>query len=95
MGKEDPNKLVEVDWCGFGFTKVHRSIYEEMEYPYYPLRDAYIPDCNNPYKEGEKFDVNDLSFEDVSFCRNLYVKMQIKPLVVPKLRVGHLKSFFV
>mgnify|MGYP001442658121 FL=1 len=92
---KDPNKLVQVDWCGFGFTKVHRSIYEEMDYPYYPLRDAHIPDCRHPHKEGERFTVDDLSFEDVSFCRNVYDKLQIKPLVVPQLRVGHLKSFFV
>ena len=26
MGEKEPNKLVQVDWCGFGFTKVHRSI---------------------------------------------------------------------
>jgi hypothetical protein len=95
IGEEEPNKLVEVDWCGFGFTKVHRSIYEEMDYPYYPLRDAHIPDCKHPSKEGERFTVDDLSFEDVSFCRNVYDKLEIKPLVVPKLRVGHLKSFFV
>tara|TARA_R100001510_G_scaffold50116_1_gene48915 strand:- start:413 stop:973 length:561 start_codon:yes stop_codon:yes gene_type:complete len=95
MAEEEPNKLVQVDWCGFGFTKVHRSIYEQMDYPYYPLRDANIPDCDHPHKKGEKFDVIDMSFEDVSFCRNVYDKLQIKPLVVPKLRVGHLKSFFV
>ena len=95
IGEEEPNKLIEVDWCGFGFTKVHRSIYEEMDYPYYPLRDAHIPDCKHPSKEGERFTVDDLSFEDVSFCRNVYDKLEIKPLVVPKLRVGHLKHFFV
>ena len=93
--KEDPNKLVQVDWCGFGFTKVHRSIYEQMDYPYYPLNKAHIPDCNHPNKKEEKITVNDLSFEDVSFCRNVYEKLEIKPLVVPKLRVGHLKHFFV
>jgi hypothetical protein len=95
LGKENPNKLVEVDWCGFGFTKVHRSIYEQMDYPYYPLRTADITGCDDPDKEGEKFDVHDMSFEDVSFCRNVYDKLKIKPLVVPRLRVGHLKSFFV
>jgi len=93
--EKEPNKLVQVDWCGFGFTKVHRSIYEKMDYPYYPLRDANIPDCKHPSKEGERFTVKDLSFEDVSFCRNVYEKLKIKPLIVPKLRVGHLKHFFV
>tara|TARA_R100000322_G_scaffold13050_1_gene7827 strand:- start:5 stop:697 length:693 start_codon:yes stop_codon:yes gene_type:complete len=95
MGEKEPNKLVEVDWCGFGFTKVHRSIYEQMDYPYYPLNKVHITDCNHPNKDLGKFDVHDMSFEDVSFCKNVYDKLQIKPLVVPKLRVGHLKSFFV
>ena len=93
--KEQPSKLVQVDWCGFGFTKVHRSIYEKMEYPYYPLRDAHIEGCEDPNKKGEKFDVKDLSFEDVSFCRNCYDTTKIKPLVAPSIRVGHLKSFLV
>ena len=93
--EKEPNKLVEVDWCEFGFTKVHRSIYEQMDYPYYPLRDAHVPDCEHPYKKGEKFDVHDLSFEDVSFCRNVYDKLKIRPLVVPKIRLPHHKSFFV
>ena len=43
----------------------------------------------------EPLDVYDMSFEDVSFCRNVYEKLKIKPLVIPQLRVGHLKSFFV
>tara|TARA_R110002020_G_scaffold427069_1_gene636422 strand:+ start:198 stop:890 length:693 start_codon:yes stop_codon:yes gene_type:complete len=95
MGEEEPNKLVQVDWCGFGFTKVHRSIYEQLSYPFYPLNKAYIPDCEHPHNKGEKFDVNDLSFEDVSFCQNCYEKTGIKPLVAPRMRVPHLKSFFV
>ena len=95
IARDDPNKMIKVDWCGFGFTRVHRSIYEQMDYPFYPLRDAHVPDCEHPYKTGEKFDVNDLSFEDVSFCRNVYDKLKIKPVVVPQLKVGHLKSFFV
>lgn len=95
LGEEEPNKLVEVDWCGFGFTKVHRSIYEEMDYPYYPLNRAFVPDCEHPHRKGEKFDVHDLSFEDVSFCRNVYDKLKIKPLVVPKIRLPHNKNFFV
>ena len=93
MGEEEPNKLVEVDWCGFGFTKIHRSIFEEMDYPYFPLKEAYIGGCDD--KKGGTFDLRDLSFEDVSFCRNCREKTGIKPLVAPKIRVPHLKSFFV
>ena len=92
-GKKEPSKLIEMDWCGFGFTKTHRSIFEQMKYPYFPLNIVSIPDCDD--KKGGKFHLNDLSFEDVSFCRNCYEITKIKPLVVPKLRVGHLKSFFV
>ena len=68
IGKEEPHKLVEVDWCGFGFTKIHRSIFEEMEYPYFPLNHVSIPNCDD--KRGGKFDLEELSFEDVSFCKN-------------------------
>ncbi len=95
MAEESSNKLVQVDWCGFGFTKIHRSIYEQMEYPYYPLRDANINGCEDPNNKDKKIDVKDLSFEDVSFCRNCYDITKIKPLVAPQMRVGHLKSFLV
>jgi hypothetical protein len=95
MAEEGSNKLVQVDWCGFGFTKIHRSIYEQMEYPYYPLRNADIYGCQDPNDKDKKIDVKDLSFEDVSFCRNCYDITKIKPLVAPKMRVGHLKSFLV
>ena len=93
--EEDPKRIVQDDWCGFGFTKVHREIYEQMEYPFYPLNHAHITDCDSPIKKGEKFDVRDLSFEDVSFCMNCFEKTGIKPSVVPKIRVGHLKSYLV
>ena len=93
LGKEEPNKLVEVDWCGFGFVKMHRSIIEQMKYPYFPLNQVTIEGCDD--RKGGTFELNDLSFEDVSFCRNCYEATKIKPLVVPKIRVPHLKSFFV
>ena len=93
--KKEPSKLVQVDWCGFGFTKVHRSIYEKMDYPYYPLRNTLIENCDSPNQKGKKVDIKDLTFEDVSFCRNCYEETKIKPLVAPKIRVGHLKSFLV
>lgn len=91
--EKEPEILVKVDWCGFGFTKIHRSIFEEMDYPYFPLNNVSISNCDN--KKGGEFDLRELSFEDVSFCRNCYEKTKIKPLIVPNLRVGHLKSSFV
>ena len=95
MAKEDTRKIVQVDWCGFGFTKVHRSIYEQMDYPYYPLNEIEIEGCRDPKNEGEKITIKALSFEDVSFCRNCYKTTGIKPVVIPELRVAHLKSYFV
>ena len=92
---EESDKLLRVDWCGFGFTRVHRSIYEKMKYPYYPLNHVSVKGCVDPNNKDRIFDVEDLSFEDVSFCNNCYKVTGIKPLVVPKLRVGHLKSFII
>ena len=93
VGEKNKDTLVEVDWCGFGFTKVHRSIFEQMEYPYFPLNHAHIEDCDDG--NGGKFELNDLSFEDVSFCQNCYKTTGIKPKVLAPLRMGHYKSFFV
>jgi hypothetical protein len=93
LGEKTPNKLVQVDWCGFGFTKIHRSVFEKMEYPYFPLNHVDIKDCDDP--KGGKFHMKDLSFEDVSFCMNCYEQTAIKPLVVPRLRMMHYKSFLV
>lgn len=93
IAEEDNDKLVQVDWCGFGFTKLHRSIYEQMEYPYYPLNHTDIEGCSKP--DGGTFHLKELKFEDISFCQNCYETTGIKPLVAPKIRVGHLKSFLV
>jgi len=66
-----------------------------MDYPYYPLKNTLIENCDSPNQKGKKVDIKDLTFEDVSFCRNCYEETKIKPLVAPKIRVGHLKSFLV
>jgi hypothetical protein len=64
-----------------------------MEYPYFPLNHADIGNCDK--KDGGKFHLKDLTFEDVSFCQNCYKTTGIKPLVVPSIRLPHYKSFFV
>ena len=94
IAKSDPNKLVPVDWCGFGFTKVHRSIYEQMEYPYYPLNQFEIDGCSHPHT-GNEFTAKDLIFEDISFCQKCYDSTGIRPHVAPRIRLNHLKSSFV
>ena len=71
---------VNVDFTGFGFVKIHYSLLEKMTYPYFTL---------NIQKYG---DYQDLSSEDVSFCLNCYKETGIKPVILPILKVGHLKS---
>ena len=83
IGKEKPESLVEADFTGFGFTKLHTSILEEMTYPYFTLNVVHL---------GK---YTDMSFEDVSFCQNCARETGIKPFIVPRIRVGHYKSFFV
>ena len=77
--KNNPLEPIEVDFTGFGFVKTHRSIFEKMKYPYFTLNTQEI----GGYR--------DLSSEDVSFCQNCIRDTQIKPVIIPKLHVGHLK----
>ena len=87
-------KVLPVDWCGFGFTKVHRSVYEQMDYPYFTLNSFDIGETSYRHKHGE-FSAKDLIFEDISFCQNCYKATGIRPQVVPRIKVNHLKSSFV
>tara|TARA_Y100000004_G_scaffold161644_1_gene189825 strand:- start:4355 stop:5041 length:687 start_codon:yes stop_codon:yes gene_type:complete len=94
LAKADPDKVLPVDWCGFGFTKVHRSVYEQMEYPYFTLNSFDIEETSYRHKHGE-FSAKDLVFEDISFCQNCYKATGIRPQVVPRIKVNHLKSSLV
>jgi len=77
------NELRQVDYCGFGFTKVHTSLVKKMEYPYFR---------QNLQKIGK---YQDNSSEDTSFCLDLYKATGIKPKVITKLKVGHLKEIIL
>lgn len=80
---EKSKEPIEVDFTGFGFVKMHRSIIEKMTYPYFTL---------NLQKYGP---YTDLSSEDISFCLNCYKETGIKPIIIPDLKVGHLKSLIL
>jgi hypothetical protein len=80
IGKRDP---IEVDYVGFGFCKIHSSIFKEMEYPYFR---------QNLTQVGQ---YQDNSSEDVSFCLDAYKQTGVKPLVIPQLRIGHLKEIII
>lgn len=78
--KKDPSKHVKLDYTGFGFVKMHRSIIEKMTYPYFTLNIQEL----GGYR--------DLSSEDVSFCLNCIKETGIHPCIFPRFRVGHLKE---
>ena len=73
----------EVDYCGFGFTKVSTDLLKQMEYPYFRQKLVKI----GKYTENVS--------EDASFCLDVYEKTGVKPLVLPKLKVNHLKELYI
>lgn len=74
---------IEVDYVGFGFCKIHSSVFKEMEYPYFR---------QNLTQVGK---YQDNSSEDVSFCLDAYKATGIKPVVIPQLKIGHLKEIII
>ena len=73
----------EVDYCGFGFTKVSTDILKEMEYPYFRQRVVEI----GKYKENVS--------EDATFCLDVKDKLGIRPTILPQLKIRHLKELYV
>ena len=76
-------KPFEVDYCGFGFTKVSTEILKQMEYPYFRQRVVEI----GKYKENVS--------EDASFCLDVAELTDIKPTILPQLRINHLKELYI
>ena len=73
----------EVDYCGFGFTKVSTDILKEMEYPYFRQKVVEI----GKYKENVS--------EDATFCLDVTELTGIRPTILPELRIRHLKELYV
>ena len=73
------DKIFEVDFITQVIAKIHSSVYQQMEFPFY-----YSPKQNDTW-------VN----EDIEFYKNMYEQTGIKPKVLAPLRMGHYKSFFV
>ena len=76
-------KPFEVDYCGFGFTKVSTEILKKMEYPYFRQRMVKI----GKYQENVS--------EDATFCLDVSDQLNIKPTILPQLRINHLKELFI
>ena len=47
MKNKNPWENVEVDFTGFGFVKIHRSIIEKMKYPFFTLNIQNIDNIKN------------------------------------------------
>ena len=60
--------------------KIEVEVLKKMSYPYFELREVEIG--------GRR----DLSSEDVSFSKKCKEETGIKPVICPRLRVGHLKE---
>lgn len=72
-----------VDFTGFGFVKIDSSIFKSLEYPFFR---------HDVHRVNEW---QDNSSEDVSFCLNVYNKTGIKPMVLSKLKILHLKEVYI
>ena len=69
------DEIFEVDFITQGFAKIHSSVYQQMEFPFY-----YSPKLNDTFVT-----------EDITFFKNMYEQTGIKPKVVRDLKVGHIK----
>ena len=83
LTKEELNKangkLIEVSYCGFGFTKTHVDLFKNLTYPFFTNKIVQIGD----YRENVS--------EDASFC----LDVSVKPKVITDLKVGHLKEMVI
>ncbi len=78
--EQSKGKLIEVSYCGFGFTKTHTDLFKGLTYPFFRNEVVQIGD----YQENVS--------EDATFC--LYVEryLDIRPRVIADLKIGHLKE---
>jgi len=78
--EQSKDKLVEVSYCGFGFTKTHTDLFKELTYPFFRNKVVQIGE----YQENVS--------EDASFCLDVAAYCGIKPKVIADLKIGHLKE---
>ena len=73
----------EVDYCGFGFTKISTKLIKQLQYPYFRQKVVNI----GQYTENVS--------EDASFCLDIAQKTGVKPKIIPSLKINHLKEIFI
>jgi len=69
------------DWIPGGFFKVHTDIVKQLEYPFWKHDIKYI----------DELQTSTFLSEDLSLCNMIEKTTKIKPLVLPDLKVGHVK----
>ena len=78
--EQSKGKLIEVSYCGFGFTKVHTDIFKGLTYPFFRNEVVQIGD----YQENVS--------EDATFCLYVDKYLDINPKGIADLKIGHLKE---
>lgn len=78
--QQHPNKLMEVEYTGFGFLLCKKGVFEKINYPWFE------PVYENKIAEN----VVDFCSEDVSFCKKI-LKKGLKIYIDPNIIVGHEK----
>ena len=80
--EKNPNKLMEVEYTGFGWMLVKKGVFERLKYPWFsPIFEKDIAP-----------NVIDFCSEDVSFCQKVLQK-GFKIYIDPDIIVGHEKTF--
>lgn len=80
--KQNPGKLMSVEYTGFGFMLVKKGVFEKLKYPWFsPI---YEKNTIGP-------NITDFCSEDVSFCKKVLQK-GFKIYIDPTIVVGHEKS---
>lgn len=77
---KEPSREIEVDFASFGFVRIHRSILENMKYPFFRT--------NIQELDGN----TDLMPDDISFCLNCYSETGIRPVIIPGLHILELTN---
>jgi len=82
--KNNPNKLMEVEYTGFGWILVKKGVFESMEYPWFrPIwEDFGTTENGDPIRE--------FASEDVGWCQTA-LKKGYKIWIDPTVVVGHEK----
>ena len=79
--EQSKEPLLEVSYCGFGFTKTSTELFKGLHYPYFTNKLVRIGN----YTENVS--------DDTSFCLDVARYLQIRPKVLTSLTVGFLRHW--